>query len=308
MRITKFAVAVAIIVVLLPREAHAWSKAGHMVTGAIAYRVLKDSDEAALARVLDILREHPFYEQRWRFAINALPGNDPDKEGLFLFMHAARWPDDIRNDEDLHCGNCHFVNFRFRPSQPNAAPISIGGQILSAFDDNLEIMTGNAPNDEKAMAISWLFHLVGDVHQPLHSAVLVNQQFPQGDRGGTLFFIRPRQNSLTISLHKFWDDLVIGSERFSRVSNRATELRQRQEFRREALSELSENRFLRWADKESFTLAKRDAYRNGSLQGSTDENDGALLPQNYASTVRPIAERRAVLAGYRISELLSRTF
>jgi len=125
---------------------------------------------------------------------------------------------------------------------------------------------------------------------------------------GTLFFIRARPNSRTISLHKFWDDFIIGSGRFSRVSNRATELRQRQEFRREALTELSENRFLRWANTESFTLAKRDAYRNGSLQGSTSEDNGALLPQNYANAVRPIAERRAVLAGYRIAELLSRTF
>lgn len=308
MRIIKVAVAVVVFAAMLPRAAHAWSKAGHMVTGAIAYRVLKESDETALERVLDILREHPFYEQRWRPAINALPGNDPDKEGLFLFMHAARWPDDIRGDEDLHCGNCHFVNFRFRPSQPNAAPVSVGGQILSAFDENLEIVNSNVPNDEKAMAISWLFHLVGDVHQPLHAAVLVNQRFPQGDRGGTLFFIRPRPNSRTISLHKFWDDIIIGSERFSRVSNRATELRQRPEFRRAALSELSENRFLRWANTESFTLAKRDAYRNGSLQGSTNEDNGTLLPQNYASTVRPIAERRAVLAGYRIAEILSREF
>lgn len=114
-------------------------------------------------------------------------------------------------------------------------------------------------------------------------------------------------NSRTISLHKFCDD-IIGSERFGRVSNRASELRQRPEFRREALSELSEERFRRWADTESFRAAKQHAYRNGSLQGSAGEDNGALLPQNYASTVRPIAERRAVLAGYRIAEILSRVF
>jgi hypothetical protein len=84
--------------------------------------------------------------------ILALPGNDPDKEGLFLFMHAARWPDDIRGDEDLHCGNCHFVNFRFVPGQPSAAPVSVGGELLEAFAENVQVIQSNVSNDEKAMA------------------------------------------------------------------------------------------------------------------------------------------------------------
>jgi hypothetical protein len=163
---------------------------------------------------------------------------------------------------------------------------------------------------EKAMALSWVFHLVGDVHQPLHTAALVRPPMftvgDGGDHGGTRFFIRPRANAQTVHLHRFWDGLVIGSETFRSVNNKAKELLGR--FPRSSLSELSETRFLRWGDTESLAIAKRDAYLNGTLQGSTDKDNGVVLPSGYADDVKPIAERRAALAGYRIADLLRASF
>jgi hypothetical protein len=85
-------------------------------------------------------------------------------------------------------------------------------------------------------------------------------------------------------------------------------LRARPEFRRNALQELSEPLFSRWASVESFGLAKAIVYRNGSLQGSTNKNNGVLLPADYVSSSQPIAERRAMLAGYRLADILSRGF
>lgn len=295
--------------VLASPDARAWNKAGHMVTGAIAYHDLKANDRQTLDRVIAVLREHPFYEERWLPAIEALPDDvvsDPaDKEGLFLFMYAARWPDDIRGDPDLHCGDCHFVNFRFRPTQPGAPLVSIGGQLLEAFDENIGIVRGQGACDERAMAISWVLHLTGDVHQPLHTAALVTQAFPQGDRGGTRFFIRATPDARTIHLHKFWDDTIMGSERFRSVNNRAVGLMSRAALTRVALSnaELREGAFRGWARRESFPAARQHAYMNGTLRSGTS-NNGRVLPQGYAGTVQPIAERRAVLAGYRIADLL----
>jgi hypothetical protein len=154
------------------------------------------------------------------------------------------------------------------------------------------------------MALCWIFHLVGDVHQPLHSTALFTPQFPQGDRGGTRFFIRASAGGSTISLHKLWDGFIQGSTRFNSVNNRANALRAKPEFRRNALQELSEPLFSRWASVESFGLAKAVVYRNGSLQGSTNKNNGAVLPGNYISSSQPIAERRAMLAGYRLADIL----
>jgi hypothetical protein len=70
---------------------------------------------------------------------------------------------------------------------------------------------------------------------------------------------------------------------------------------------LTETRFEGWARQESFTVAKEKAYRNGQLRGSKDQQNGEVFPADYIATVKPIAERRVVLAGYRLADVLTQT-
>src|SRR5688572_26006109 len=69
------------------------------------------------------------------------------------------------------------------------------------------------------------------------------------------------------------------------VNNRATHLLSRPAHQRSALPELTETDFRRWATIESLTLARTEGYRNGAVQGSTNENDSELLPADYAAQV-----------------------
>eukprot|EP00919_Chromeraceae_sp_WS-2016_P078390 GHVR01185710.1.p1 GENE.GHVR01185710.1~~GHVR01185710.1.p1 ORF type:complete len:101 (-),score=6.90 GHVR01185710.1:533-835(-) len=43
---------------------------------------------------------------------------------------------------------------------------------------------------ERALYARYLVHLLGDVHQPLHSAALFNHTFKNGDLGGNLLKIK----------------------------------------------------------------------------------------------------------------------
>ena len=54
-------------------------------------------------------------------------------------------------------------------------------------------------------------------------------------------------------------------------------------------------------------MAKEHAYRNGQLRGSRDQEHGEMLPADYIATVKPLAERRIVLAGYRLADVLTQT-
>jgi hypothetical protein len=63
-----------------------------------------------------------------------------------------------------------------------------------------------------------------------------------------------------------------------------------------------------WAKPESYDLARSVAYRNGAVQGSANENNGEPLPPGYLNRAKPVAERRIVLAGYRLADLLKRWF
>ena len=77
--------------------------------------------------------------------------------------------------------------------------------------------------DAKAIAYCWLFHLVGDLHQPLHSSALVSvNQFPEGDRGGNGIPLTRGRN-----LHSLWDNLLGRSETFNNVRKVAAELSDR---------------------------------------------------------------------------------
>jgi hypothetical protein len=292
----------------LPATTYAWNKAGHMVTAAIAYRELKAIDPQALTRVIALLKKHPHFATTWRPRIEQVQPDDPD---MFLFMLASRWPDDIRNTS-LHCEKCHFTNFPFKSANQPASVVTQPPDqqnIVSAFRQKVSVLrSATASQPQKAMALAWIFHLIGDVHQPLHTSSLFTTLFPTGDRGGTRFFIRVEEDRATIKLHKFWDDLIIGSERFRSVRNRATELHTRADLQRGALQELSETRFEKWAKPESFDAAVRHAYRNGTLEGSPDDQDGSVLPDDYAAAVKPIAERRAALAGYRLADFLKKNF
>ena len=114
-------------------------------------------------------------------------------------------------------------------------------------------------------------------------------------------------DSKPINLHWFWDDLIIGSDSFRDVRNKAIELRLRKEFAKTELQELSETSFENWAKVESLELAKTIVYRNGKLQGGSGELSAVVLPDDYPQVTKPIAERRGVLAGYRIAEVLRET-
>src|SRR5262249_39587347 len=65
----------------------------------------------------------------------------------------------------------------------------------------------NDPKLEKLKSydLSWLLHLVGDVHQPLHATTRVSATKPDGDDGGNGVELSSPAN-----LHTFWDD-VLGS-------------------------------------------------------------------------------------------------
>jgi hypothetical protein len=57
---------------------------------------------------------------------------------------------------------------------------------------------------ERALFARYLVHLVGDIHQPLHSVALFNKTFPKGDAGGNLLKVLTLNGTLS-NFHSFWD-------------------------------------------------------------------------------------------------------
>src|SRR6476469_10036495 len=110
--------------------------------------------------------------------------------------------------------------------------------ILTAMAENESVVKNQNEVERKAIALAWLFHLVGDIHQPLHTAQLFTVEYPQGDRGGNEICLRVTQSGQPMDLHRFWDGVITSSSNVTRLRNAATEMRNRPGFARSQLTEL----------------------------------------------------------------------
>jgi S1/P1 Nuclease len=250
----------------LPLPALAWNIPGHMLSAIIAYRVLWQENPRSIEKVKALLEKHPWYANQWQARLQDVP---VAAHGLVLFMQAARWPDDIRTqDKAQNRPPWHYVNLPFKPEgQPATVqtrePERVN--ILTAMAENESVVKQEGDREQKAIALAWLFHLVGDIHQPLHTAQLFTVEYHQGDRGGNEICVRVTQAGQPTDLHRFWDGVITSSLNLTRLRNEATAIRSRPEFQRSQLTELYH--FESWA-KESFEIATKIAYRNGGLIGS----------------------------------------
>ena len=288
--------------------ARAWNRPGHMVSGAIAYAELKKKHPEVITRVVALLKHHPHYKEKWLPTLQLLPAADQD---AYLFMAAARWPDDVREDPVYHPSDYKAWHVIGQPFKPSGQPASVKtdkpprDNILSAYAKHRDKVRSDAAGKDRSIALCWVFHLVGDVHQPLHTVSLFTSDFPKGDFWGTQFFVRSKARTETLSLHAYWDVLVHRSDKVQEVKDKATQLRDKYPTR--SLEELKETAFRKWAD-ESFELAKKVGYRQGKLKGSRDEHNGVPLPADYFESAEPVARRRMALAGYRLAHLLHEWF
>jgi len=298
----------AAVALLLPPAAHAWSRAGHMVTAAIAWDDLAARDHAVLDKIGVVLAAHPD-----RGAFDVAVGDALGEErARLLLLECARWPDDARGTIYDH-PTWHYA---FAPvvregdAPRTAPPESLDGDALEAFALNARVMGNPKASDaERAIALCWVMHVGGDIHQPLHAAQLFSVEQPSGDQGGGHQFVRAPPTNELVTLHWFWDDAVQHVGEPDAVEARARELVAR--LPRARLGELAEparaRDFPRWARDESYPLAVSLAYRSDAKLGSSAETAVALTA-DYVAAAAQAAERRVVIAGYRLADVLREAF
>lgn len=227
-----------------------------------------------------------------------------------MFYECARWPDDTRRSPYDHpTWHYAFHPVILRSDRPPHPPKeAIDGDAFEAFGLNMrELGNAKAPEADRALALCWVMHIVGDIHQPLHAAQLFSPVFPDGDHGGSLETVLDPETNAPEPLHWFWDDSVNRSDGPSDVTARAQALEA--EFPRAALSELGRGTQAQdlpaWAS-ESYRLAVSNAYAL-TLENGPKAAPKAL-PSNYVKDASRIAARRAALAGYRLADLLRSAF
>ena len=72
----------------------------------------------------------------------------------------------------------HYIDYPYKPpGQPASVPRRLRKRriIVEAFQRNVAVVQSAARTTEKAVALCWIFHLMGDAHQPLHAVMLCSQ-------------------------------------------------------------------------------------------------------------------------------------
>lgn len=285
---------------LVPQiQALAWHDTGHMVIGQITYDRLTP---AARARV-DKLLIAP-----------------PDRRGLIFFCDKAydpitisAWMDDIRADS-LHADFApwHYINYKpifdgipaqkIEPAKENVlARIEWAVEMLRKGKDQDTF----AANKQSAEVLGYLYHLAGDVHQPLHAATRYSAKNPEGDAGGNGFRVTMPEETRISNLHAFWD-AAGGLFNFRTVarpldaSGKAEIARYAAEITKaypaSADSQWKELRPAQWVE-ESNQLSRQVVYVGIA--------DGGAPSAGYTTKAKELSRKRIALAGYRLAEVLN---
>jgi len=292
-----------------PGAALAWSNQGHQATGAIAYDDLLKSDPAIIARIVEIEQHHPD-KARFDKRLGALKGPARDR---MLFELMARWPDDAREGPYDH-PSWHYwlaaINDPVHPARlPPALLATKTGEAVEAFAlARATVADAFSGDAERAVALCWIFHLVGDIQQPLHAGHLASTRFPMSDRGGMIDFVRAGAGSSPIYLHLYWDNRLGPDEDDDAAVSTEVEAVEAKAPRASLPvldpSKTDEAAFRTWAG-ESYALAVKEVYRDGAVSGvPTAAPDAPILPADYDARSHAIAEQRVAAGGYRIADVL----
>ena len=306
----------------------AWNETGHRISALVAYGQL---DVDIRAKIIAVLRKHERFGSDFLAKMpQEISEGDEDTQNTWIFLHAATWPDLARSfrGEDkarFHHPTWHYINepvFLSKEQQtamgdvrPNlhrewsadTAPDDMN--IIQALKKCIaELSDGSTSDGDKAIAICWLSHCLGDLHQPMHStALFTKSRFPEGDRGGNLIPLVKGKN-----LHALWDGLLGGKNKHRTIQNKViaylndVDLRAAGELAAEVID------FETWL-KESHELAKATAYDVqilDAVEAGEDDPTQKLgkihLPKEYYSNAGAVAKRRVVEAGFRLAEVLER--
>jgi hypothetical protein len=252
-------VLVMVAVPALPRDVEAWGCLGHIIVAQIAADQLTDQARAAVGDLL---------------------------AGRSL-AQVSCWADEVRparpETRRWHYADIPRLAVTYDPKR-DCAPTPEGDCIIAAIVRSLSTLKhGTRPREERAEALRFLVHLLGDLHQPLHCA-------DDHDRGGnevTVTFLDGSDN-----LHGVWDTGLVGELMRVDPAMTARLIRAAREDRGARRGTIVE-----WA-LESHAVAVERVY--GTIPADRQ------LRATYVDAQRPTVEQALRRAGVRLATALNR--
>jgi hypothetical protein len=276
-----------LLLIITPHRAFAWGDDGHKTIALIAEQFLEPVVKAKITAMLDA---------------------DPDNLAPHDLANAATWADkyrdsDNRRDHYAQTQNWHFVDLEINDPDLKSAcfgrtPLPPGTLASNApakacIVDKINQFLAELKNpktdfEERLFALKFLLRLVGDLHQPLHTA----DNHDRGRNG-----VKVWSGSKALSLHHLWDvEFVQALARKPVVLSQVL------------LMEITPVKAVSWRAGtpeewawEAFAIAQEDVYGDPPLSaGETQQLDHA-----YVQRAKMVVALQLSRAGVRLAYLLN---
>lgn len=315
---TTFLMAAAILLWALP--AVAWNGTGHKATAKIAYELLTPEQQQYASK---ILTAHPRFDEDFQDAMpDEVAGGTQLQQDLWLFEQASIWPDIAVGFEDDNRAKYnritwHYINLPIyledsdeqefsgtldhNMSTEFNPPLRQNLNITQALKGNLlQWADADTSDAEKAIALCWILHLVGDMHQPLHNVALFSRAYyPKGDRGGNSINVSWKDGP--INLHYVWDGLPDNFENL--VPGDLT----RDILERDNVAIGSINFWVKRHAQMAKAHVYTDDVKEQLLTGlQKEEFPEITVSEFYLSNATEIAKSQVILAGHRIARFVGK--
>jgi hypothetical protein len=176
-----------LVALLSSSPAIAWWEYGHQTVAAIAYLEVTPATRAGIDRLL---------RQAKLLDTPTCPARTIEQ--------ASVWPDCVKQlgDRFSYAYNWHFVDIDVcKPFDPKG-PCAGGNCVIAQIERNQRLLADPHLNPrERLIALIFLVHFVGDLHQPLHASERAGDQ--GGNRLKVHYGMMPHTN-----LHSVWDGLL----------------------------------------------------------------------------------------------------
>jgi len=261
-------------ILVLARFAIGWGGEGHQSVALLAENRLTAK---AQAEIHDLLGK----------------GSDGEQADL-SDGEVSDWPDQIKRRR-RDTAAWHYINVPFGETAYDAVRDDPAGIHIVAMISKFEAILADRakPKVERAEALKFLAHLVGDIHQPLH---VIERN---GDKGGNRRLVFFKERKTAAKLHTVWDTDLIRSYIAGRALWDYLEILDAGIAADEA-KEWAAGTPTDWAN-ESLKVATESVYRDVPADGPPPKID-----QNYIDDRRAVVEQQLQRAGVRLATVLNR--
>ena len=318
---------------LAAAPASAWDHPSHMITAAIAFEEIEKLRPELMERIGLMLMKHPDPAPFWVAATDADSNLERARR---MFIEGARWPDDAKgtNSDRLSWHTARFpIVADDAPQETKDLVASREGRPVGDAIAALELQAATMANpeagaDERALALSWFLHMLGDIHQPLHVTDYFSAEHPTGNGAGALSYVWDPMRDSAMPLHILWDSNSLRSTAIEDVDRHAAEFIQK--YPRSAFPQLaaysgpadfeiwaleshqiaigfiyaSDLEFVKDPDQDQDSAKVVGKMVKYILYGISPLEEAPEVPSGHWAQVQEHAHSQIALAGYRIADVI----